>query len=605
MLKRHVRQESKMIEPARARVVAMFAMFAIMAFVLLGCVDLESLSSSSSGESADQRAAASMSQEPDESTEAASSGGGIVNRDTLPALSSMGNVRLGLHVTSDELTVWRSRAQERDRVSGQPANYVSDGDVIPNSPGDWDRIVSLKDKFIANPGRYVWEGPTHRWPKPIINNSSWPLSVNGVPRTRDEATAAEPIRDAAFYAMVLGSDAAADPAITAAERRAILLDVKRALQQIAASKYNDYGNRQRYNVTEFGTAYHPSYQIAAWLTRLIYAYDYAQIADPDVWTADEKAEFVLWLDDAADWWSAIVDGRRSGMFNADGSPTAKADRPARGSIWAGGPEAERVHARVDNHVPRLASVPMFAGLLAELELERSGIETLSDDRIEQLIDYGRQSVMDYLVAEFIPAARGTGGGVRSGSGNMFRWPGDTGPTEGWKYAMEHLGHNVMLADHIARAGDTSVYEISTTDGTSVSSGRLPADGLYGANGPKTLRAAMARMWSYIDENSGPRRYGCQDCTAQGKRYDSVDDLEGHERANEWEAIQGNIYFRSEYLRSIYMRERRGTPPLPENPKDAQGYIENGDSSAYPGVNFMYAQMEGRVWPYDAEVKRAD
>lgn len=558
----------------------------VTALTLGGCIDLDRPSSDEVS-AADQQATRSDQVQAD-----------VEHRQPPP--TNRDNQRLGLHVTTDELAIWRKRAQGQDRVDGKSTNYVSQGDVIPNSPGDWDRIVSLKNEFIANPSRYVWQGPTHNWPNAILNNSSWPKSQVGIPPTRDNAQAAEPIRDAAFFAMVLGSEAVPDTAISISAREAILSDVKDVIQQIVRSKYNDYSNTQRYNRTNFGTAFHPSYQIAAWLKKLAYAYDYAQIANPNVWTVEEKREFISWMNEASEWWAPIIEKRRHGMFEADGSTTEWADKPYKTVIWAGGPQAEKVHARVDNHVSRLASVPTFAGLLAELEQKRSGVTTLSDARIKQLVDFGRQSVQDYLVAEFIPSEDGTGGSERSGSGNMFRWPGDTGPTEGWKYAMEHLGHNVMLADHIARAGDTSFYEYSTTKGTSTSRGTLPEDGLYGAGGPKNLRATVERMWSYIDEHFTPQRYGCKNCSAESHRYDSVDDLKGYERANEWESIQGNIYFRSDFLESIYMRERQGTPNLPENPKDAQGYIENGDSSAYPGVNFMFAQMEGRVWPYDVD-----
>lgn len=566
----------------------------VTALTLGGCIDLDP---SSDPPSSDE--VSSPTDAPDQQAASSDEAQADVEHSQ-PAPTNPENLRLGLHVTTDELAIWRNRAQGQDRVDGKPTSYVSQGDVILNSPGDWDRIISLKNKFVANPSRYVWQGPTHNWPNAILNNSSWPMNQAGMPPTRDNAQAAEPIRDAAFFAMVLGSEAVPDTAISISSRDAILDDVKDVIQQIIRSKHNDYSNTQRYNRNKLGTGFHPSYQIAAWLNRLIYAYDYAQIANPSTWTVEERKEFISWLNEASEWWAAIIEKRRSGMFKTDGSPTARADEPSKEVIWAGGPQAEKVHARVDNHVSRLAGVPTFAGLLAELEQKRSGVTTLNDDRVTELVDYGRQSVEDYLVAEFIPSQNGTGGSERSGGGNMFRWPGDTGPTEGWKYAMEHLGHNVMLADHIARAGDTSPYEHATTKGTSTSRGTLPEDGLYGAGGPKNLRAAVERMWSYIDENSGPPRYGCKNCSDERHRYDSVDDLKGYGRANEWESIQGNIYFRSDFLESIYMRERQGTPDLPESPKSAQGYIENGDSSAYPGANFMFAQMEGRVWPYAAD-----
>ena len=50
------------------------------------------------------------------------------------------NTRLGLHVTSDELTIWQDRA-----INGP---YKSTGDAgFSNTPGDWDRINTNKVSF--------------------------------------------------------------------------------------------------------------------------------------------------------------------------------------------------------------------------------------------------------------------------------------------------------------------------------------------------------------------------------------------------------------------------------------------------------------------------
>ena len=48
--------------------------------------------------------------------------------------NAMAATRLGLHVTQEELNIWKQRA-----VSGP---YKTTGDVSPNSPGDWNRIAA-------------------------------------------------------------------------------------------------------------------------------------------------------------------------------------------------------------------------------------------------------------------------------------------------------------------------------------------------------------------------------------------------------------------------------------------------------------------------------
>src|SRR5262245_13786739 len=67
-------------------------------------------------------------------------------------VSTVANQRLGLHVTSQELAIWQSRA-----ASGP---YKTAGDVSTNSPGDWTDIVSRKNSFNSSPTTDRWAGNT-------------------------------------------------------------------------------------------------------------------------------------------------------------------------------------------------------------------------------------------------------------------------------------------------------------------------------------------------------------------------------------------------------------------------------------------------------------
>lgn len=502
---------------------------------------------------------------------------------TAPAIGQ----RLGLHVTDAELALWRRRA-----VRGP---YVQAGDAGVHTPGDWERIVENTENFLEKPDKYVWEGPTHSWPRPIVGGENWPTGRRGMPGQRDERGAAESIRDAAFYAMVEGADQAPGARMDVERRTEILEEVKRAIQAMTDSPQNDFSNRSRYDPQAYGSAFHPMYQIARWLIIVAYAYDYAQVADPTLWTSDEKADFIRWLDDAATWHIPMIEQRREGMFDENGALTDEADEAYGPPLWSGGPRSEWIHARLDNHVPRLAQVPVLAGLLARLEQDRSGVETLSPARIGELLDHGRDSVEAYVKAELIAQAEGAGGGVATAGGNFYRW-GDPPPVNGWKYAVSHLGRNLVLADHLARAGDLEPYTYATTAGTSVSAGSLPDDGLTDG-GPKTLHGALRQLLRYIDEDSTPPRYGCRDCSDERHRIDSRDEIHDRHYAQEWEVLHANLFFRDPYVTSIYLRAEPGTPPLPERPIPGQGWAENGADGAFPGVNFMFAQFEDEVWPY--------
>src|SRR5688500_2633020 len=67
----------------------------------------------------------------------------ILGIDMALGQSALGQARLGLFVTQEELVSWKERAKK--------GPYKSQGDVSSNSPGDWDRIVQNAKAFLANP----------------------------------------------------------------------------------------------------------------------------------------------------------------------------------------------------------------------------------------------------------------------------------------------------------------------------------------------------------------------------------------------------------------------------------------------------------------------
>ena len=71
---------------------------------------------------------------------------------TIMPYTAIAQTRLGLHVTQEELNIWRQRM-----TSGP---YKSSGDVSTNSPGDWNRFVSNKNTFLSNPSAHRYAGQT-------------------------------------------------------------------------------------------------------------------------------------------------------------------------------------------------------------------------------------------------------------------------------------------------------------------------------------------------------------------------------------------------------------------------------------------------------------
>jgi hypothetical protein len=84
----------------------------------------------------------------------------------------------------------------------------------------------------------------------------------------------------------------------------------------------------------------------------------------------------------------------------------------------------------------------------------------------------------------------------------------------------------------------------------------------------------------------------------------VNERDNTERINEVQTLIANLYYRDDYIRSVYKREAPGTPPYPAFVEQGAGDPEGGEGGTFPGVLFMFGDLEGEVWPYpDAEAAR--
>lgn len=522
--------------------------------------------------------------------------------------------RLGLHVTADELAVWRSRA-----LGLKPHNFIADGDEYVNSPGDWNRIVGYKDEFMATPtGTYAWLGATHNWPNAIINNNQWPTSKpEGLPPVKGQVGSMEPARDAAFYAMVMGADQVSSPAtqISAATRDAIIAKVRDSMLLSVRSQYNDFTNTQRFDDTNFGPAFGYVYPVSQWLGQMAVAYDYCQIAAPSVWSTAEKTEFLTWITSAERWWMATINGRRDigRISDSTGRALAAGIAAFNGGlgIWLGGGVESTISRKVDNHLPAQAQAVVIPALLCELEDARSGVNPLTQAEIDSRLALIDWFVTNYLTAEFIAAADGTSGGFgsgkRAGAMQFYRGLTDDAPNDGWKYAVEWLARVMTMVDWRARAGDTAFYERSTTEGITVGSlstaGSVLSDPYFLNPGPKTFRRAAQQISRYIIETgpeSYPWRYGHTSIASETQRIDSVSEPTNDHRSQEYEFLHLNLRWRDAKLARIWDRSLTNTPNHGPKPRQGQYLVYNGDRGLFPGTCFMYMYVwedDPSIWPY--------
>lgn len=445
--------------------------------------------------------------------------------------------RLGLHVTEDELTEWRRR-------SGIGPYRVT-SDVSRNSPGDWTRITEQADEFMRDPERSRWTGPVGNNPGGCVERS--PNKADNMRYVPPFRLASE-LRDAAFVAMVQERDEYAS--VVKAE----------LLAQIAEPEV-DFADKQRWCPDAIDGDNNPIFNIANWLTRLLFAYDYLRIADPELFSAEEQRRLDAWFVEGAEWMQEPVDRKLDEMFvdrdGGDYTLTPVGQDSYSKVLYLGGPSLRTVARRFNNRSGAAARYIALAGVHG-------------DD--EDLVDTGKAFVKDTLRFSYYPE------GVL---GEFERWTEEE-PGLGWKYGMQLTGSLLTIADTLARAGDPSLTEFSTTEGA------LGTEGRHHSGAEKSLATLVDDMASYADGTY--IRYGTDDPSHEGDpayRIGTVDGRSGREFIHDTFLVVGSRWLPNDHVGAVAARTASGVPPYPESPSSGQGDPAGGEWGIYPGVLFMF------------------
>lgn len=425
----------------------------------------------------------------------------------------------GLHCTDEELAVWRRRA-----VHG-PFRVANDHST--HTPGDWERIEDNARTFLGDPELHGWDGP----------DGDGCVSPAAEAPTEVGASA---LRDAAFRALVVGDRSAART-------------VADALLRHARRDALDFDDAERWCAGRLHDL-NPGFEIANWLTKLLYGYDYV---GPRGFTDREVAELDDWFAAAARFFAAELDSDLDPLF-ADRAAGRLSDElreePYCGrSLYVGGPVSCRIHRSYNN---RRASMARFVGLVGihqqDAELQRTAARF-----VEELVTYS--IFPDGSMGEF------------------ERWD-DRLPDLGWAYATQTLAAAVTVADAFARAGDPSLYEFETSEGA------------YGTEGgPRSLLGAVRAIGGYVD-GTYDRYAGEEDGAGDPSRLiDGSHD--GWQSLHDISLAPVLRYAADPYLQAMVLRTGRGMPPYPEEPAPIGRHpVWTGDSGTYPAVLFMFADL---------------
>lgn len=318
-----------------------------------------------------------------------------------------GREHLALHVTADELELWRDRARN--------GPYRSDGDAGPNSPGDWERIAGNADEFMEDPEGAIWGGPDN-------DDGCVDRDIRHDPPT-DPSTE---LRDAAFYALITDSD----------EHREAVADVL-----VAQSRVDnlDFTNRDRWCLGEIRDG-HPSFMMSHWLSKLLFAYDYVGLGS---FSADEREELEAWFHSAAEFFREEADASLDKLFANRAVGDYRLTDTARGhcddTAYYGSEDICTLSRHYNN---RRAGMYRFVAL--------SGIAF--DDADQQ--QSAKRFVEEFLRFGVFPEGYTV---------DFHRWTEEL-PDLGLNYGGILLGAVITIADHFARIGDTELYDLATSEG---------------------------------------------------------------------------------------------------------------------------------------------
>ncbi len=535
---------------------------------------------------------------------------------------------VGDALVSEDFTVSELRLLQR-RAGGDTAfNFVTLGDVSPNSPGDWERIRASAGAFEASMADFVemplvddfgdwvtpdfynfWNGPIAGERTPPGGGPYWDgtgLIPTWAPATKKSTGNGFVRCDAndnywtCQDAFEYGDDLLSAALVAAVEEDEALMDAVRRvlLRQTDVSRAPgvDFSNRERWGLGDQGQGFGDGQQVSStnpffftslWVVKIAKAYDYTRhrvvdgrVVDNPVYTAEDRAQIENWLFEAAEYFREVIEQlllEEVRVFDSvdariAGTPTANIDQPPYSdfSLWDGGPIATYGQLLYQNRITDTAMSVCVVGWI----LERDPLIRDCKLFFEEVIRYNVRP---------------------DGSLGDYYRGGNNGET-GQHYVTGQLGHLVEIADLFARHGDPSLYEYSTSEGSNHPN--FPESSTVG--GPKSLLDAL------LISARKNRPQGYEGRHKEGQLIDGDTGGSGRRYLQHYLTwARGNAYYRNAELEGLLDGDPDlGFRPLqPPSQVFNNGYVVDttrGTFAASPGELFLHgkkADCEVDKFPY--------
>jgi hypothetical protein len=398
---------------------------------------------------------------------------------------------------------------------------------------EWNAILTKATAWKNNPGpRFTgWTSDTCYTGSMIPDNRSF-----------DDG-----LTEAAFVYLITGSTSYRD-----AVRKALL-------QQVSVSGTN-FANTRRWCPT-IATLNGYGDNLTTWMRKLVYGYSYIRGS----LSATDKNTLDTWFLNAGKHFDTvlhnIVKKRFPNRYNDNYSCSYPCPGDSIGSTHYKGYTTYRFGEAWMNKGTSINAAIAAIGVL---------VNNIT------LIDHSKR-----YVTEWIKFATYPGGQVF----DQFRWGGvytssTTSPQHGYLYSGLSIGSIVSAVDHIARFGDTSLYEFETSEG------------MFGTQGgPKSLKRILQHFAGMAKGTI--IEYASTSATSNsGLIIDRENEPQfGQTRVEHVNIAPANVYYKDNVIASAYQL------PIPASFDTVGCNTLKGEWCTYPRIRFMFGQMEGKIWPY--------
>ena len=396
--------------------------------------------------------------------------------------------------------------------------FKSINDFGSNSPGDLDRIEANAKEFLNNPSV-----DRVKYPNQLLNSQSFEPRKSHIN-----------LRDAAFIYLLTNESKYSNAIKT---------------ELLAQSREFEFTNQSIFGSVGGGNPY---FDIAAWLTRLLYAYD---IIQPTL-SNSEKSQLQKWFIDAATMYqSKYIDVNFRNIFpNRETGEYTPSNRgkEIRGLTHDGGYQTNTCHRWYHN---RASAAVMYYGLVGVV-FDNQPLIKSAKRWFKEWVKFG--VFPSGLVVEFYRTV-----------------DAPTRPEAGYGYSSITVDYMQMLADALSRKGDSELYDYTTSEGYGDSKG-----------GNKSLLLAMQVLSQLpFDEYFDPKTN--ENAIYSGSTHNTSTKMDGRRDdvyARPLWFVQANRYYKDEILEQSYNR-LLNDPMKHNNVAGLEPY--SGGLNTLPGKLYMW------------------